>query len=66
MKTEIYINGNSFSVNSTLLTDVLAQFNATKPYVVAVNGDIVPQEQHADWQLSPNDKVDVVVPIFGG
>jgi sulfur carrier protein len=49
------------------ITDLLEQLGITVRHVaVEVNGDLVPRERHPDFQLSNEDRVEVVTLVGGG
>lgn len=60
------INGKEFQSDRTRLTDILQQWGATQPFVVAVNHQLVPSEKHAHTEIKDQDKIDILSPIQGG
>ena len=49
------------------ITDLLEQLGITVRHVaVEVNGDLVPRERRPDFQLSNEDRVEVVTLVGGG
>lgn len=67
---KIQINGESLELESLSppanLQQVLELYDAKAPYAVAVNGDFVAKGEYATMNISSDDLIDVVSPIFGG
>lgn len=69
---DIVVNGKPFLLTPqvdnqhTALSHVLQQLKPKKPYAVALNGAFVANHQYATTAINPQDKIDVVSPIFGG
>lgn len=63
---KISINGQITTTQCTSLIDVITEFEATPPYAVAVNGEFIPNSEYGKKQLSDDDQIDIVSPIFGG
>lgn len=62
----IIINGKMTSQTSDELTQCLIEFGAKAPFAVAINGQFIPQDQHANYSLNEGDCIDVLSPIQGG
>jgi len=62
------INGKKVELKEpTPLTEYLAAKGlAGRQIAVAVNGDVVPREQHSSVTLSDGDRVEIVRPVGGG
>ena len=39
---------------------------ADDKYLIAVNGDVLPRSEHAEFRLSENDIVAIMLPLKGG
>ncbi len=63
---KIVINGHDVITKHTTLTDVIAEYGATPPYALAVNGEFVPKSDYHIYQVREQDRLDIVSPIFGG
>ncbi len=62
----VHINGKPFSTLNAVLADIVAEFGATPPFALAVNGDFIPKAQAATFTVQPDDKLDIVSPVVGG
>lgn len=60
------INGKAVSTEQTLLSHIIAEFGATPPFALAVNGEFVAQADYDAFEVKEDDLVDIVSPIFGG
>jgi sulfur carrier protein len=65
---EIFVNGQPRLVADGLtLTGLLQELEITVRHVaVEVNGELVPRGRHAEHQLSPSDRLEVVTLVGGG
>lgn len=64
---KISINGESHQFEpDTDLLEVLSQYGASEPFVVAVNTEFVPKPGYPQVILNDGDQIDVVQPIQGG
>ena len=64
---KISINGESHEfVADTSLPELLTQYGAREPYVVAVNAELVHRPHYEQAVLNEGDQVDVIQPIQGG
>ncbi|MFZ6718532.1 sulfur carrier protein ThiS [Undibacterium sp. Ji49W] len=64
---DIQLNGEKRQLASALLADLIAELNLSQQTIaVAVNRQIIPRSQWAEYQLRVDDKVDVVRAIGGG
>lgn len=65
---EIQLNGEPLEVpDNATVADVLEQLSITgRRLAVEVNEDIVPRSTHAEFRLSPGDRIEVVHAIGGG
>ena len=62
------INGKTVELDGpTPLTEYLESSGlAGRRIAVAVNGDVIPREQHASVTLGDGDRVEIVRPVGGG
>ena len=65
---EITLNGETRHVGSTSTIADLLETLDLKPKFVAVerNEQLVPRAQHAECQLSPGDRIEIVTLVGGG
>ncbi|HCP98871.1 MAG TPA: thiamine biosynthesis protein ThiS [Pseudoalteromonas sp.] len=63
---DIIINGKALTLTSSELKQCLIEYGAKAPFAVAINGQFIPQEQHANYTLNDGDCIDVLSPIQGG
>jgi thiamine biosynthesis protein ThiS len=65
---EISVNGQAREVpdGSTVGDLILALEIEPRRVAVEVNLELVPREQHADHQLAPGDRLEVVTLVGGG
>lgn len=63
---KIVINGQDVITTYTTLADIIAEYGATPPYALAVNGEFVAKSDYAIHQVCEQDQLDIVSPIFGG
>lgn len=63
---KIVINGQDVITKHTTLADIIAEYGATPPYALAVNGEFVAKSDYTIHQVCEQDKLDIVSPIFGG
>ncbi|UTW45058.1 sulfur carrier protein ThiS [bacterium SCSIO 12696] len=64
---KISINGESRDfTDNTPLPELLTQYGAVEPYVVAINETFIPKPQYSQVTLADGDSIDVVRPIQGG
>lgn len=65
---DIELNGEAHKLSAmTTVTQLLAQLGlADKRVAVEYNLDILPKSQHADTDLKPGDRVEIVHAIGGG
>lgn len=64
----ITLNGLPFELQSgaTLLDVIRVLELEGKRYAIEVNEEIIPRSEHADYQVSPGDDIEVVQAIGGG
>ena len=63
----VTVNGEQVQLDGPVtVTALLEQRGAAKQSAVAINGNFVPRNQHADRQLADHDEIDIVVPMQGG
>jgi len=62
------INGKKVELSGpTPLTEYLdSKGLANRSIAVAVNGDVIPREQHGSVTLNDGDRVEIVRPVGGG
>ena len=65
---EVIVNGKSRSLQGPVSVRELVQEMALldKRIAIEINGEIVPASQHASYQLSDGDSVEIVGAIGGG
>ena len=65
---QIQVNGEMVEVQEgATITALLAQMDlAERRVAIELNMEIIPRSQHAETQLSANDRVEVVHAIGGG
>lgn len=63
---KISLNGAIIETSARTVSELLAEQQTQKPFVVAVNGDFLPKPEYPQTSLKENDKLDIVVPVFGG
>lgn len=64
---KIYINDEVFELpESANIEQVIAHFNATPPFALALNSQFVAQQDYAALVLKAGDRVDILGPIQGG
>ena len=66
-KLSITLNGESITLTSSKLKDLLDSLNLqNKRYAVEINREIIPRSKHSSYQLSENDRIEVVEAVGGG
>tara|TARA_B100000609_G_scaffold107976_1_gene85667 strand:+ start:358 stop:567 length:210 start_codon:yes stop_codon:yes gene_type:complete len=66
-KLSITLNGESITITSSKLKDLLDSLNLqNKRYAVEINREIIPRSKHSSYQLSENDRIEVVEAVGGG
>ena len=66
-KLSITLNGESTKLTSNKLEDLLDSLNLqNKRYAVEINREIIPRSKHASYQLSENDRIEIVEAVGGG
>jgi thiamine biosynthesis protein ThiS len=65
---QIVVNGEPrpLTGSTTIATLLAAMQLGSRKIAVEVNREIVPRSRHADFELKPDDKVEVVSAIGGG
>lgn len=67
MNNQVSINGQTVSLESgQCLADLLQQFGAQEPYVIAINEIFVPRSAYAQQPVQAGDRIEVLQPIQGG
>ena len=64
----LFVNGmpQSFPADAKLEDVVESEGIPAKHVVVEVNGRFVPRKQHQETSLSEGDRVEIILPAFGG
>tara|TARA_B100000614_G_scaffold117258_1_gene105349 strand:- start:452 stop:661 length:210 start_codon:yes stop_codon:yes gene_type:complete len=63
----ITLNGESTILSSNKLEDLLISLNLqNKRYAVEINREIIPRSIHSSYELSENDKIEIVEAVGGG
>ena len=66
-KLSITLNGESTKLPSNKLEDLLDSLNLqNKRYAVEINREIIPRSRHSSYQLSENDRIEIVEAVGGG
>ena len=66
-RLQIVLTGSSLSLISTSLSDLVDSLNLTNArYAVEVNREIIPKSAIADYTLTNNDVVEIVIAVGGG
>ena len=66
-KLSITLNGESITLTSSKLEDLLDSLNLqNKRYAVEINREIIPRSKHSSYQLSENDRIEIVEAVGGG
>ena len=66
-KLSITLNGESITITSSKLKDLLDSLNLqNKRYAVEINREIIPRSKHSSYQLSENDRIEIVEAVGGG
>ena len=66
-KLSITLNGESITITSSKLKDLLDSLNLqNKRYAVEINREIIPRSKHPSYQLSENDRIEIVEAVGGG
>ena len=66
-KLPITLNGESTTLPSDKLEDLLDSLNLqNKRYAVEINREIIPRSKHSSYQLSENDRIEIVEAVGGG
>jgi sulfur carrier protein len=64
---QIFINQQAYRLeHPARLTDAIAAVQIKPPFAAAVNLQFVPKSQHACYELSEGDQVELIAPITGG
>ena len=66
-KLSITLNGEPTTLPSDKLIDLLDSLNLqNKRYAVEINREIIPRSKHSSYQLSENDRIEIVEAVGGG
>ena len=66
-KLSITLNGEPTTLPSDKLVDLLNSLNLqNKRYAVEINREIIPRSKHSSYQLSENDRIEIVEAVGGG
>ena len=66
-KLSITLNGESTTLPSNKLEDLLGSLNLqNKRYAVEINREIIPRSKHSSYELSENDRIEIVEAVGGG
>jgi sulfur carrier protein len=66
-KILITLNGESTILPSNKLEDLLNSLNLqNKRYAVEINRKIISRSKHSSYQLSENDRIEIVEAVGGG
>ncbi|MCS7238789.1 MAG: sulfur carrier protein ThiS [Thermoguttaceae bacterium] len=67
-KILVHINGQAQEVPAGLtVAALLERYDlARRPLAVEINGDVVPREKHAQRELQPGDRIEIVTLVGGG
>jgi len=63
----IEINGNSVSIASSELSQILSEHvDNSAPFAVAINETFIPKSQYEGTTVNENDKIEILSPMQGG
>lgn len=66
-RLQIVLNGSSLTLKSSSLSYLVDSLNLTNArYAVEVNREIIPKSAIADYTLTNNDVVEIVIAVGGG
>ena len=66
-RLQIVLNGSSLTLKSSSLSYLVDSLNLTNArYAVEVNRQIIPKSAIADYTLTNNDVVEIVIAVGGG
>ncbi len=66
-KLSITLNGEPTTLPSDKLEDLLDSLNLqNKRYAVEINREIIPRSKNSSYQLSENDRIEIVEAVGGG
>lgn len=66
-RLQIVLNGSSLTLKSTSLSDLVDSLNLTNArYAVEINREIIPKSAIANYTLTNNDVVEIVIAVGGG
>ena len=66
-KLSITLNGESITLPSNKLEEGSIALNLqNKRYAVEINREIIPRSKHSSYQLSENDRIEIVEAVGGG
>jgi len=66
-KLSITLNGDLITLPSNKLEDLLVSLSLqNKRYAVEINREIIPRSKHSSYQLSENDRIEIVEAVGGG
>ena len=66
-RLQIVLNGSSLTLKSSSLYDLVDSLNLTNArFAVEVNQEIIPKSAIADYTLTNNDVVEIVIAVGGG
>ena len=66
-KLAISLNGDLITLPSNKLEDLLVSLSLqNKRYAVEINREIIPRSKHSSYQLSENDRIEIVEAVGGG
>ena len=66
-RLQIVLNGSSLTLKSSSLSDLVGSLNLTNArFAVEVNQEIIPKSAIADYTLTNNDVVEIVIAVGGG
>lgn len=65
---QVQLNGETHTIDDgTTIIELLRSAEVPENYLaVEVNDDVVPREQHVSYQLSAEDRIEVVTLVGGG
>lgn len=65
---QIRLNGDDHSLSApSTLADLVTQLElGERRYAIEVNDELIPRGEHAEFQLSDGDRVEIVQAIGGG
>jgi len=62
----IYINNQLYQTEEQQLLDILTEYQVQEPFAIAINNTFIPKESYPNYRIQNNDRIDIIIPIYGG